>query len=121
LYALTVVDPGDLPVLPDLPTPFRVKRQAVVQAEESLQAELLGRAARRLDQEVEAIQGAGVEVEPLVREGTPWREIVQAARELDVGLIVVGAHGKRGLTGLLLGNTVENVTRHALCPVMVIR
>jgi universal stress protein A len=56
-----------------------------------------------------------------VRIGPPWREIVAAAQELDIDMIVLGAHGKHGLKALLLGNTVENVTRHASCPVMIIR
>jgi len=62
-----------------------------------------------------------VEVRPVVRIGPPWREIVAAAQELDIDMIVLGAHGKHGLKALLLGNTVENVTRHASCPVMIIR
>jgi nucleotide-binding universal stress UspA family protein len=55
------------------------------------------------------------------RVGVPWRQIVAVAEELTVNMIVLGAHGKRGVKALLLGNTVENVTRHAPCPVMIIR
>jgi nucleotide-binding universal stress UspA family protein len=51
----------------------------------------------------------------------PWREIVAAAEELDIDMIVMGAHGKRGLRALMLGNTTDNVTRRAPCPVMIIR
>jgi len=46
---------------------------------------------------------------------------VRAATELTSDLIVMGAHGKRSLTELLLGSTVEDVTKRAPCPVLVVR
>ena len=56
-----------------------------------------------------------------VRVGTPWREIVELARELRVDSIVVGSRGLTGIQRLLLGSTAENVVRHAPCPVLVVR
>jgi universal stress protein A len=55
-----------------------------------------------------------------LREGTPWREIVQSAREWPADLIVVGTHGRSGLTRLLFGSTAEGVVRHAPVPVVVV-
>jgi nucleotide-binding universal stress UspA family protein len=55
-----------------------------------------------------------------LREGTPWKEIVQSAREWSADVIVVGTHGRSGLTRLLLGSTAEGVMRHAPGPVLVI-
>jgi nucleotide-binding universal stress UspA family protein len=60
-------------------------------------------------------------VEVMVRVGTPWKEIVRVAEELDVTLIVLGARGKRSLENIILGSTAENVARHAPCPVMIVR
>jgi len=40
---------------------------------------------------------------------------------LGATLIVMGSHGKRSVEELLLGSTVENVTRQANCPVLVVR
>ena len=48
-------------------------------------------------------------------------EIVAAARDLGSEIIVMGAHGKRGLASVLLGNTVEGVTKRADRPVLVVR
>lgn len=55
-----------------------------------------------------------------LREGTPWKEIVESAREWPADLIVVGTHGRSGLTRLLFGSTAEGVVRHARSPVVVV-
>jgi nucleotide-binding universal stress UspA family protein len=56
-----------------------------------------------------------------LRIGTPWEEIVHVAEELGSTLIVLGSHGKRSLEEIILGSTVENVAKHAPCPVLVVR
>jgi nucleotide-binding universal stress UspA family protein len=55
-----------------------------------------------------------------LREGTPWSEIVASAREWPADLIVIGTHGRSGLSRLVFGSTAEGVTRHAPCPVVVV-
>lgn len=55
-----------------------------------------------------------------VREGTPWKEIIESAQEWPADLIVVGTHGRSGATRLLAGSTAEGVTRHAPVPVVVV-
>ncbi len=42
-------------------------------------------------------------------------------RSKDADMVVVGSRGRGGFKGLRLGSTSEQVTRHALCPVLVIR
>jgi nucleotide-binding universal stress UspA family protein len=56
-----------------------------------------------------------------VREGTPFYEIIQAAKEKDVDLIVMGTHGRSGLAHVLLGSVTEKVVRKAPCPVLTVR
>jgi nucleotide-binding universal stress UspA family protein len=54
--------------------------------------------------------------------GLPWQQIIDAAqREPDLGLIVIGTHGRTGLSRVLLGSVAELVVRHAPCPVLTIR
>jgi nucleotide-binding universal stress UspA family protein len=48
-------------------------------------------------------------------------DILDFAREHDVDLIVMGTHGRRGLTHLLLGSVAEHVLRQAPCPVVTTR
>lgn len=47
--------------------------------------------------------------------------ILRAAGELDVNAIVVGTHGRTGLSHLLLGSVAEKVIRRANVPVITIR
>ena len=56
-----------------------------------------------------------------VREGTPFYEIIQFAKENDIDLIVMGTHGHTGLAHLLMGSVAEKVVRKAPCPVLTVR
>ena len=51
----------------------------------------------------------------------PAHEIAQLASDLQADLVVVGMHGRGGVTRFLLGSVAENVTRLAPCPVLVVR
>jgi nucleotide-binding universal stress UspA family protein len=53
--------------------------------------------------------------------GNPVHEIVRAAKDLPADIIVVGSHGRGGLKRMVLGSVAEGVTRHAACPVLVVR
>ncbi|HUQ68179.1 MAG TPA: universal stress protein, partial [Planctomycetaceae bacterium] len=63
---------------------------------------------------------AGRSVQRVIRIGAPYVEIVKYAAEQDVDVIVVGTHGRSGLTHLLLGSTAEKVVRKAPCPVLTV-
>jgi nucleotide-binding universal stress UspA family protein len=49
------------------------------------------------------------------------QEIAQLAADLEADLVVVGTHGRRGFSRLLLGSTAEATVRLAPCPVLVAR
>jgi len=53
--------------------------------------------------------------------GKPSRAIVQYAEEHDVDQIVMGSHGRSGVTRILLGSVAENVVRSSTIPVTVAR
>jgi len=65
--------------------------------------------------------GDDIEVERVVRAGTPHVEIVRLAEERDIDLIVMATHGRGFISHALLGSTTERVLRRAPCPVFVIR
>ncbi|MFB6128000.1 MAG: universal stress protein [Halolamina sp.] len=64
---------------------------------------------------------ADATVETATEIGDPARTIVAYADEHDVDHVVVGSHGRTGLTRVLLGSVAESVVRRADCPVTVVR
>ena len=63
--------------------------------------------------------GASVTTEILV--GTPARSIVTFATENDVDQVVLGSHGRSGVSRVLLGSVAEKVVRRSPAPVTVVR
>jgi nucleotide-binding universal stress UspA family protein len=65
-----------------------------------------------------ALAGFG---EASVETGDPRDTIVRVAKELGAELIVMGTHGRRGLSRVVMGSVAEDVIRHAPCPVLTVR
>jgi nucleotide-binding universal stress UspA family protein len=75
-----------------------------------------------LDQIADARRRAGDELgEVMLRTGDARDVINQVATELHADLIVMGTHGRRGVSRALLGSVAETVVRSAPCPVLTIR
>jgi nucleotide-binding universal stress UspA family protein len=53
--------------------------------------------------------------------GDPAGEIVRIAAEEGVDMIVLGTHGRSGISRMLMGSVAEGVVRRAPCPVLVYR
>lgn len=62
----------------------------------------------------------GVQVETMLRQGVAWSEIDRAAKELSADLVVMGTHGRRGISRALIGSVAEKVVRTASCPVLTV-
>jgi universal stress protein A len=60
----------------------------------------------------------GVPYEHRLITGDPSTAIARLAEEEQVDLIVMGTHGRTGLTRLLMGSVAEAVVRRAPCPVL---
>ncbi len=71
---------------------------------------------------VDEAEAAGVsDAKSMVRAGVATHEIVEAAKDLDVDLIVIATHGYTGWKYFAIGSTAERVARAAPCPVLVVR
>ena len=67
------------------------------------------------------LKASGFDVEPVFVFGKPYMEIVKAATDFDVDLIVLASHGRSGVSHLLLGSVAEKVVRLAPCPVFTVK
>lgn len=64
--------------------------------------------------------GATVPVIAAVESGNPAARIVGYAERKGIDLIVIGTHGRTGMTRALLGSVAEGVVRTAPCPVLAV-
>lgn len=89
--------------------------------------EFLARRIAEAEGEMEKIRSdflrehPGNRVTAHVSAGIPFREICHFAECEHVQLIVIGTHGRTGLSHLLIGSTAERVVQHASCPVLSIK
>jgi len=89
---------------------------------DELQATARVAAQRHLRRLVARAQKAGIHASGRVLEGVPVAErIVRAARALRAGLIVMGTHGRSGVTRVVLGSVASRVVATAACPVLTVR
>ena len=63
----------------------------------------------------------GITVRTLVRRGAPSAEIVRLASEEHAELVIMGTHGRGGVSRVLLGSVADRVIRTAPCPVLTVR
>jgi universal stress protein A len=68
-----------------------------------------------------AARKAGVRVKVVLLSGDPADQIIRAARTHRADLIVVGTHGRRGFSKMMIGSVAERVVRTAPCPVVTVR
>ncbi|MBK9307143.1 MAG: universal stress protein [Nitrospira sp.] len=76
---------------------------------------------KRLSDLASALVFAGVSSEFQVSGGLPTDSILDAARRQPADLIVMGTHGRSGLSHALFGSIAESVLRKSSCPVLMVR
>ena len=62
-----------------------------------------------------------MDVEAIVIQGIPFVEIISTAKEKEIDMIVIGSHGRTGISHMMLGSVSEKVVRKAPCPVLTVR
>jgi nucleotide-binding universal stress UspA family protein len=75
-------------------------------------------AMRQLETFVEPFGEWHVPLERSVSLGNPAREIEAKAAEMPADLLVMGTHGRRGLSHLVVGSVTEKVMHRVRCPVL---
>jgi glycine betaine transporter len=75
---------------------------------------------RELAARADKVASAGLWCHTRMIEGRAFEAIVDRARVLGADLIVVGTHGRTGLSHVLMGSVAERVVQHSTCPVLTI-
>lgn len=76
----------------------------------------------QLQEAERAANAAGaVQVSSTLRQGAPYEQIIAEAAASDSDVIVMGTHGRTGLSHMLLGSVAEKVVRQAPCAVLTVR
>ena len=78
-------------------------------------------AQRHMEGLLNRVHQEGLQGETAIVQGVPFQIIVDTAGSQDIDLIVMGTHGRTGLTHVLMGSVAERVVRLAPCPVLVTR
>ena len=99
--------------VPDAVMPVPI---ATPDLDEILQSARESVAKRMADKKLDGVTHRGD-----VRIGSASTEIVEAAKELQADLIVIGTHGRGPIAHFLLGSVAEKVVRTAPCPVLTVR
>ena len=68
---------------------------------------------------VENLRGEGVAVQTAVVHGNPAEEILDYAKNNQVGLIVMSTHGRSGISRWAFGSVTDRVLRHSAVPVLI--
>ena len=89
-------------------------------AMESVPLELQDAVTRSLSVLVGNVQKEGVEASSRFEKGKAWEVVEDTTRAIGADLIVVGTHGRRGISHALLGSVAEKIVRTASCPVLTI-
>jgi nucleotide-binding universal stress UspA family protein len=89
---------------------------APVEVEEGVE-----RDARRVaDEGAELARRAGFRAEPVVERGDPiWERIVESADDHDASIVVMGSHGRTGISRMLLGSVAGSAASHTPRPVLI--
>lgn len=83
--------------------------------------ELRRKVEERLADIAGAIKKAGVEVDTLIGDKPAADSIMKALEDTKADLIVMGTHGRRGLTRLIMGSTTAKVVRRSPVPVLTVK
>jgi nucleotide-binding universal stress UspA family protein len=108
LPPLVVPTAGDFAFVP--PRTYEMLERSAHQHARKQLAALVGRAKK-----------ARVRATALLVDGVPHEQVLRAARRQRADLLVIGKHGRTGLSKALMGSVAERVVRLAPCPVLTVR
>lgn len=85
----------------------------------SLVKELIDTLDSNLDGIRRRAEEMSVEINTVIKEGEPFQAITSLATETEADIIIMGSHGRKGLSRLLMGSVTARTIGYAPCPVLV--
>ena len=79
------------------------------------------RVDREFDRLLESDRQNGKRVVRATAEGVPFVKIIGYAKENDIDMIIMGTHGRSGVSHMMIGSVAERVVRKSPCPVLTVR
>ena len=113
VMVVSAVQPS-VPVFTELYVAAGAAADQMMEDQTNAHRELVSQAERDL-------RDAGLVTEGRVLQGDPREAIVRTARDEGVDLVVVGSHGRRGISKLVMGSVAAHVVTHAPCSVLVVK
>lgn len=78
-------------------------------------------ARRSLEDALRAVQAESPSAQALLKQGAAWQGILDATKEIGADLVVMGTHGRQGISRALIGSVAEKVVRLSSVPVLTVR
>ncbi len=85
------------------------------------QREMEAQKREEMERFIKGIPIQDISISYLVTSGNPPIEIIRTASERESNMIVVGTHGRTGISQLLIGSVAEKVVRKSPCPVLTVK
>lgn len=74
-----------------------------------------------LEEAEKELKEQGIETKAVIKEGSPYKEIIKTSKEEDASMIMMGSRGLDFLGGAFLGSTTDSVVRQSEIPVFVFK
>ncbi|MCK9375337.1 MAG: universal stress protein [Syntrophobacterales bacterium] len=87
---------------------------------QSFQQEAMDAARKKMAAEAQEMFKGIAKLETRVELGSPAEKILEVAKKEKIDLIIMGAHGRKGLERAIFGSVADKVVQSAPCPVMTI-
>jgi len=92
------------------------------QTVDSLNKQLIKASEDMMQKQIKkVVNSKDVEIIPYIVNGKPYHEIIKEQEDKKIDLIVIATHGQSGIIEHLLGSVAEKVSKHAKCPVLLVR
>lgn len=111
IYIINVIQP--ISFYPNYYNDFYSKEGIIKRMEEETKS--------RLDLLVKEKGEGSKDITYEVRIGEPYHEVLEKEKSIKADLIVMGTHGRKGISHLLMGSVAERVVRLAECPVLTVK